>query len=598
MTKKRDITNKVQSIINNQKTFFDSNGIDRKNTNLFNSISSRDNFAFYLDLLKILIGGNEVNKVFNKIISETNTIFDSAITETINKLKSKYGCSNPFIIQDKYIDSYTFIPIGQIDFFENLMKSPNDMEGIFLYETDPNGFNRKIFDAIQNSSPSNPVNFNNILIFYFDEANDYLYFKIDNSFRGQNILTLINALSPFLSFDKFNIFGQLFDYLTSNISASTSRTAFENKLFLGKLISRIKLSCSSELNSLDDNQVLNNINSLETTELINEINSPTFFVFDDQEYIRAKRNEIDFYTCSNVSVKIDNSTFNDYASQFVNEYNGYTEQNKKTKALTKTLNRIVDDNASSFIDKNDLKTAKLEVFERLVLNIVDIFGGLILSPKIALTYNILDILFFDNLTIYDFKLFINSFFEVIFSTIKTLFSKIFKIIFNIVKKEIVRLTGRIILQIVKEQNSANLAIINNLRDLIRKFNGISGVNSLRDFKDCGNKSLDFILSLLELSPNVVTPSLIPPPLLLGANFRNGISETRAFSRLQEEYQKLGIPIDDLPDGTKNPVLLANKAMLKVIFDEIRNNSKIESVNTAPIIAPAPPGVINIIGVMK
>jgi hypothetical protein len=90
------------------------------------------------------------------------------------------------------------------------------------------------------------------------------------------------------------------------------------------------------------------------------------------------------------------------------------------------------------------------------------------------------------------------------------------------------------------------------------------------------------------------PSIIPPQLTAISTLRQGISETRCLLRVLDAYNKLGIPTGDLPNGNVNPVLLLEKERIKAIFDELRENVKIE-VNTgilgALVATPAGPGTI-------
>jgi hypothetical protein len=89
-------------------------------------------------------------------------------------------------------------------------------------------------------------------------------------------------------------------------------------------------------------------------------------------------------------------------------------------------------------------------------------------------------------------------------------------------------------------------------------------------------------------------AIIPPPIAALSTLRQGISETRCLLRVLEAYNKLGIPTGDLPNGNVNPVLLLEKERIAAIFQEIRENVKIE-VNTGilgtVVVTPAGPGNI-------
>ena len=80
-------------------------------------------------------------------------------------------------------------------------------------------------------------------------------------------------------------------------------------------------------------------------------------------------------------------------------------------------------------------------------------------------------------------------------------------------------------------------------------------------------------------------SIIPPPITALSSLRQGISETRCLLRVLEAYNKLGIPTGDLPNGNPNPVLLLEKERIKAIFDELRENIKVEVTNDLPIFIP-------------
>ena len=86
------------------------------------------------------------------------------------------------------------------------------------------------------------------------------------------------------------------------------------------------------------------------------------------------------------------------------------------------------------------------------------------------------------------------------------------------------------------------------------------------------------------------PPIIPPQLTALSTLRQGISETRCLLRVLEAYNKLGIPTGDLPNGNVNPVLLLEKERIKALFDEIRENAKIE-VTTGLIPIPIGAAVI-------
>lgn len=84
-------------------------------------------------------------------------------------------------------------------------------------------------------------------------------------------------------------------------------------------------------------------------------------------------------------------------------------------------------------------------------------------------------------------------------------------------------------------------------------------------------------------------SIIPPPITALSSLRQGISETRCLLKILESYNKLGIPTGDLPNGNVNPVILLEKERIKAIFQELRENVKIEVTNDLPVVIPVTVG---------
>lgn len=68
---------------------------------------------------------------------------------------------------------------------------------------------------------------------------------------------------------------------------------------------------------------------------------------------------------------------------------------------------------------------------------------------------------------------------------------------------------------------------------------------------------------------------IPTPLVLAASSRTGISETRAYNKMIEAMKKLDIPVENLPDGSPNPNAILEHIRFQIIFDELRENAKIQ-----------------------
>jgi hypothetical protein len=68
---------------------------------------------------------------------------------------------------------------------------------------------------------------------------------------------------------------------------------------------------------------------------------------------------------------------------------------------------------------------------------------------------------------------------------------------------------------------------------------------------------------------------IPTPLVLAASSRTGISETRVYNKMVEHMKKLDIPVGNLPDGSPNPNAILIYLLIQEIYNDIRENAKIQ-----------------------
>lgn len=68
---------------------------------------------------------------------------------------------------------------------------------------------------------------------------------------------------------------------------------------------------------------------------------------------------------------------------------------------------------------------------------------------------------------------------------------------------------------------------------------------------------------------------IPTPLILAASSRTGISETRVYNNMINHMKKLDIPVGNLPDGSPNPNAILIYLLIQEIYNDIRENAKIQ-----------------------
>ena len=148
-----------------------------------------------------------------------------------------------------------------------------------------------------------------------------------------------------------------------------------------------------------------------------------------------------------------------------------------------------------------------------------------------------------------------------------------KILFNILKGELKKLVSNVLKNTtkgyLKKQKDIIIALTTSLLGI---------VSTIIDFNKCKSVigGVEKILNSLSiLTKGKILP--IPAPLLLGAQFLPGYSSERAKINVISEMQSLGLPTENLLDGSPNRVLLFVEAMLNGEDKEEIANGAIDGV---------------------
>lgn len=151
-----------------------------------------------------------------------------------------------------------------------------------------------------------------------------------------------------------------------------------------------------------------------------------------------------------------------------------------------------------------------------------------------------------------------------------------KVLYEILKRDIINLVSIIIQDAVKSKVLKKYAIILRLVQLALIISQL-----IDDYRKCKNL-LDNILLLLNLVGQMVRRpgNEIPLPLLALASMLPGTSPERTTTNAIEGLQALGIPTGTLPDGSPNLMLLYNLVSNKAIDREEAENGKVEVVTAA------------------
>ena len=183
--------------------------------------------------------------------------------------------------------------------------------------------------------------------------------------------------------------------------------------------------------------------------------------------------------------------------------------------------------------------------------------------------------------------FLKKFKSFCFEVISKINEQFIKILFDIIKKDILNLVNVLIKDIEKSQQLKKYTIILRLVQL-----AIIVINLIRDYRKC--KSLvEGILNLLNLVNQMVGPkNKIPTALLPLTSLLPGSSPERAATNVLETLQKLGVPTGALPDGTEN---LMNQFMSAILKGQDKEESENGTIDAMVIVPPLTGGLLQVFG---
>ena len=143
-----------------------------------------------------------------------------------------------------------------------------------------------------------------------------------------------------------------------------------------------------------------------------------------------------------------------------------------------------------------------------------------------------------------------------------------KILFDIIKSDIIALTKSILGDIAKDSFAKKTLLILSLVALVVKL--------VSDFRQCKNiiDELQAILSLVEQSLKDQKKPL-PYALLVASRVLSGFSKTRAMLNVITQFEKLGLPTGPMPDGSPNLFLAAADEIIGAIDKEETTNGQVQ-----------------------
>jgi hypothetical protein len=493
------------------------------------------------------------------------------------------GCESE---QEFPANTTVYIKVGAIDFLGLLKEDPNEAVGKISYEKNPINYNstpfsmnKELYNRIQNintpySSPSfagvdykGPSTQDLFDITYVENYNDVNgnlvignFFKVDLKPRSNNTNKVSEFFKDYYSsidlIDYQYLFTNLINQLTGSISIQKKdgdKKLIDFTKFL-MIMKRIFGMCFDETKEID----VSGVAKISQTDVVDD----AFFEFNevDLRYIDSvisdiKLGVVEFEDCGTVKLPIDVNAVLDTLESltFTPGSNNNNEINNAAENITKPFER-----RGLNIDLNFLKE-----YPRALLMTI-------LSPKTILPIMVMAKSLGQNAvdsvnSLMDFAKQFKTYIVQLASKVMALFVKI---LFDIIKADIIALTQSILADIKNESVVKKSLLVLSLVALITKL--------VTDFRQCKSVIDDLlsVLSLVEKSMKAQKKPL-PYPLLVASRVLTGFSKTRTMLKVIERFDELGLPTGPMPDGSPNLFLAAADAIIGAIDEEETKNGQVQ-----------------------
>jgi hypothetical protein len=522
---------------------------------------------------------------FLKAIQKIKPVLMEILTQ---EMISALGCSN----ESTYSPVDIYIKVSSIDLFKSLIIDPDVPSGKAYYELkDVNGdtlsqksrpTNKMLYRLLENPGVTLSVlyetTYNGIstqplfdishVTFNPETGQSGKYFKITLLSKADGIQRVTDFLMDYLNtIDLIDLKGfitKLIDLVLNifTLDVGFGSATIDDSSKFGLMVQRVLGLC------FDFDEEINVGGSVKTPEIDNV--TDTFFEFGevDLRTIEQKTSDIklgvvEFVDCNNVKLPITNTSY------VLDEINQITEETDANSSVGNIIDSLVNDPrwSADFPFPNELK---LSINNDLIKNFPLAVVGTLLTPKILLPfiimYKSLGRVFDDTVQgVMGFLKEFKKFFINVASRIGAIFVEV---LFEEIKKDILRLTRNILQDIKNEAKSSQAAIVLALLDT-----AILIINTINDFRKC-KSLLELLLQLFNLKiPRA--GSIVPPSLLPFSAALPGTSPKRQLLNTIEGMQKLGLPTGPNKDGSPNLGLQAMFSQLAGQKKDQDQNGKVE-----------------------
>lgn len=445
----------------------------------------------------------------------------------------------------------------------------------------------------------------------FGVTGDYFrVFLIDR--KDEQTGEIVNNVGQFISdyystiklVDTVDIGAQIVNLISGAISydAQIGVGALENQSKFSLIAQRILGLCFDDRTEIDVSGVskIAELDGVDNSFFeLNEIDLRNIEV----EISNVQNGVMEFEDCGNIRLPVDSTVLMDELINFRDSESGDTIE-RQVEVLSEIIDSISDNprwsldipnnlNVKLSIDKNVIKKIPLAIFAAVLTpkNLLPLYTLLsVVQSATAYTYNQVVTSVNENIAevgnlganvgtqgssiINNSEDFLKKYRTFCIEVLSRINVEFLKVLYEILKKDIINLTGLILKDLIESKLKKKYIIISSLVAVALIVSAIVG---FVEFRKC--KSLmDNILYLLNLANKGLgrkPKNEIPLPLLLLSGDLPGYSPERATINAFELLQSVGIPTGTLPDGSPNLMGLYTKLTNQAVDKEESENGKVE-----------------------
>jgi hypothetical protein len=568
-----------------------------------------------LDIDKMIPEDRFTGKTSSSVASFVKDSFSEALDEIKSKIPQivademlkQLGCSQEQTYDVAVLNNQQgiFIPLESIDLWGFLKEEPNSPFGKLFYEKNPISIqskpfsmNREIYKRVQNQgisySNDNGSDYRgtsqqNLFDFTFvnqdqqGNQGNFLQVKLYNRQGGQNLVGefVTDYLKSIDLVDTKGIYLQLLNALFGAVSINLNAGVgnVRDTSYFQRIIQRILGLCFDNREEID-------VSGIAKVAPLDGIEDSFFELTDvdlriiESNISNIKQGVFEYVECTTIKQPFNtNEVFDSLLNILqIDE----TNTADSTAILDSTLQSIKDNTLGP---KFALGVA---IDDSIVQRFPEAIYAALISPKVLLPMMIMTKALEatqNNIQnsivneVYNLESFMRTFKKFNIELVSKIGAEFVQILYNIIQRDIRKLTRKIFRDLRKEQSRKKLLQTKSLLAL-----GIIFTKIVPDFRKC-KSVVDRLIEIIELSLQG-TRFATPQSALIFADLRSGFSDTRAMLEVIEEFQKLGLPTGPMPDGSPNLWVLSVNAQIKGVEAERTKNSKTQQLIPALKVSPA------------